>query len=133
LPGTASGQGPPLTAAIDDSFPPHAMPKLGGGIEGFNIDLLAAIGAQLGRKIELVPAEFSAIVPGLLAKRFDLSGAPVTATAERAKTLLFTEGYLDTDYQFVTRKGSKPVKQLADLQSLTLAVNKASTYETWAR
>lgn len=26
------------TVALDATFAPHAMPKLGGGIEGFNVD-----------------------------------------------------------------------------------------------
>ena len=29
----------PLRTAVDGTFAPHAMPKLGGGYEGFNIDL----------------------------------------------------------------------------------------------
>ena len=32
-------EGPPLKTAVDGTFAPHAMPKLGGGYEGFNIDL----------------------------------------------------------------------------------------------
>ena len=28
-----------LKTAVDGTFAPHAMPKLGGGYEGFNIDL----------------------------------------------------------------------------------------------
>ena len=33
----------PLKTAVDGTFAPHAMPKLGGGTEGFNIDLAAEI------------------------------------------------------------------------------------------
>ena len=32
------------TVALDGTFAPHAMPKLGGGIEGFNVDLANIIG-----------------------------------------------------------------------------------------
>jgi polar amino acid transport system substrate-binding protein len=31
---------PPLRTGVDGTFAPHAMPKLGGGTEGFQIDLL---------------------------------------------------------------------------------------------
>lgn len=31
---------PPLKSAIDATFAPHAMPKIGGGLEGFNIDVV---------------------------------------------------------------------------------------------
>jgi hypothetical protein len=40
--GRASAQGgAPLASARDGTLAPHTMPKLGGGIEGFNIDLAA--------------------------------------------------------------------------------------------
>ena len=29
----------PIRTGVDGTFAPHAMPKLGGGIEGFQIDL----------------------------------------------------------------------------------------------
>ena len=32
--------------AVDGTFAPHAMPKLGGGYEGFNIDLATEIGKR---------------------------------------------------------------------------------------
>ena len=51
----------------------------------------------------------------------------------RAKALLFTEGYLDTDYTFLGAKAAPGVVKLEDLKGKTLAVNKGSNYEAWAR
>ena len=34
----AQSKKPPLRTGVDGTFAPHAMPKLGGGIEGFNVD-----------------------------------------------------------------------------------------------
>src|SRR3954470_13351659 len=89
-----------LVVGLDGTFAPHAMPKLGGGIEGFNVDLAEAIAQRLKRPVEIVAQEFSGLIPGLNSKKFDFIAAPVTVTEERSKSLLFTEGYLDTDYQF---------------------------------
>jgi len=83
----------PLTVGLDGTFAPHAMPKPGGGVEGFNVDMANEIGRRLGRPITIVAQEFSGLVPGMNAKRFDFLVAPVTVTAERSKTMLFTEGY----------------------------------------
>jgi len=96
----------PLTAGLDATFAPHAMPKLGGGVEGFNVDMANEIGRRLHRPVNVVAQEFSGLVPGLQSKRFDFLAAPVSVTAERAKSMLFTEGYLNTDYQFVLKKDS---------------------------
>ena len=122
----------PLKTAVDATFAPHAMVKLGGGAQGFNIDLGEELAKRLGRKIEIEATEFSGLVPGLNSKRYDFLLAPVTVTPERAKAMLFTEGYLDTDYTFLGRKGT-PLAKLEDLKGKTLAVNKGSNYEGWAR
>jgi polar amino acid transport system substrate-binding protein len=129
---SAAAQGP-LTVGLDGTFAPHAMPKLGGGVEGFNVDMANEIGRRLGRPITIVAQEFSGLVPGMNAKRFDFLVAPMTVTAERAKTMLFTEGYLNTDYQFVIKKDSPEIAKLEDLKGKTIAVNRGSVYDTWAR
>src|SRR5207344_685257 len=85
----------PIKTGVDATFAPHAMPKLGGGVEGFNIDLGMEIARRLGRPIEIDGTEFSALIPGMNAKKYDFVLAPTTATPERAKTMLFSEGYME--------------------------------------
>ncbi len=134
LSGLAAAQaGAPLRTGVDATFAPHAMVKLDGGLQGFNIDLGNELARRLGRPLTIEGTEFSGLVPGLNARKYDFVLAPVTATPERAKAMLFTEGYLDTDYTFVTKKGSPPVASLDDLKGRTISVNKGSAYENWAR
>lgn len=59
---------------------PHAMPKLGGGVEGFNIDMINAIGEKMGRKIEIFAGEFSGLIPGMNAGKISFVGAPTTCS-----------------------------------------------------
>jgi ABC-type amino acid transport substrate-binding protein len=125
--------GAPLRTAVDATFAPHAMTKLDGGLQGFNVDLGEELARRLQRKITIEGTEFSALVPGLNARKYDFILAPVTVTPERAKAMLFTEGYLDTDYTFVIKKGAPVIKALEELKGKTIAVNKGSAYENWAR
>lgn len=119
--------------ALDGTFAPHAMPKLGGGIEGFNVDLANEIGDRLGVEMNITPAQFSGLLPALQAGTYDFIVAPTTITEERAANLLFTEGYLDTDYQFVVKKGAEEITDLKQLEGKTVAVNKGSAYDSWVR
>ena len=91
-----NAQEKPLVAGVDGTFAPHAMPKLGGGVEGFNIDLINEIGKRMKRKIDIFAGEFSGLIPALNSGKIDFVGAPTTVTPERAQNLLFSEGYLNT-------------------------------------
>jgi polar amino acid transport system substrate-binding protein len=123
----------PLKTAVDGTFAPHAMPKLEGGIQGFNVDLANEIGKRLKRPVEITATQFSGILPALQAGTLDFVAAPVTVTKERAENYLFTEGYLNTDYQFLTKKGEPAITDLKQLKGKVISVNKGSAYDSWAR
>src|ERR671934_234083 len=50
-----------------------------------------------------------------------------------AKAMLFSEGYMETDFRFLQKKGDTPITSLEELKSKTISLNKGSAYETWAR
>ena len=55
-------------------------------------------------------AQFSGLLPALQAGTYRFLAAPTTVTKERAENMLFTEGYLNTDFQFLIKKGSPKIK-----------------------
>jgi polar amino acid transport system substrate-binding protein len=85
----------------------------------------------MGRKVEIFAAEFSGLIPAMQAGKIDFVGAPTTVTPERAKALLFTEGYLNTYYQFVVAAGKPEIKSLGELKGKVVASNKGSAYDKW--
>src|SRR5262245_6976398 len=52
-PALAQEKLPPLRTGVDGTFAPHAMPKLGGGIEGFQIDLFTEVARRMKREITI--------------------------------------------------------------------------------
>ncbi|MGH8668992.1 MAG: transporter substrate-binding domain-containing protein [Burkholderiales bacterium] len=129
--GAAWAQDKPLVAGVDGTFAPHAMPKLGGGVEGFNVDLIEAIGKKMGRKIEIFSGQFSGLIPAMNSGQLSFVGAPTTVTPERAAQLLFTEGYLNTYYSFVVPAKAADLKSLEQLKGKTVSVNRGSAYDKW--
>src|SRR5262249_60150456 len=87
----------------------------------------------LPRGIERDATQFSGLLPGLQAGTYDFIAAPTTVTKERAENMLFTEGHLNTDFQFVVKKDTPDIKALEDLKGKTIAVNKGAVYDSWAR
>ena len=112
----------PLKTVVDGTFAPHAMPKLGGGYEGFNIDLANEIAKRLKRPSVIDATQFSGIVPALQAGTYDYVAAPTTVTKERADNMLFTEGYLNTDFQFLIKKGAPKVESFGTQTDAVQAV-----------
>ena len=133
--GTALAQStlPPLRTGVDGTFAPHAMPKLGGGVEGFQIDLFTEVAKRMKREITIDSVSFSTLIPGMLSGRYDFIAAPTTVTKERAESMLFTAGYLWTAYQFGIKKGSAPIKDWADLKGKVVSVNKGTPYENLSK
>src|SRR6185503_5155070 len=132
-PALAQDKLPPLRTGVDGTFAPHAMPKLGGGVEGFQIDLFTEVARRLKREITFDAVSFSTLIPGLQAGRYDFIAAPTTVTKERAESMIFTAGYLWTAYQFGIKKGSKPIKDWSDLKGKVVSVNKGTPYETLSK
>lgn len=122
---------PSYRTALDGTFAPHAMPSLSGGVEGFNVDLATLIGERLGAEMQLDAAQFSGLIPALQAGTYDFLMAPVTVNEERAENLLFTEGFMDTNFAFVVPAGSEPRTELEQFSGLTIAVNRGSAYHTY--
>ncbi|WP_138467730.1 transporter substrate-binding domain-containing protein [Poseidonocella sp. HB161398] len=129
LPLAAQADG--YKVALDGTFAPHAMPSLSGGVEGFNVDLAAAIGEALGVEMEVVAAQFSGLIPALQAGTYDFLVAPTTVTEERAANLLFSEGFMDTNFAFTVPAGSPAMDGLDAFKDKTIAVNKGSVYESF--
>jgi polar amino acid transport system substrate-binding protein len=132
-PALAQSNLPPLRTGVDGTFAPHAMPKLGGGVEGFQIDLFTEVARRMKREITIDSVSFSTLIPGMLSGRYDFIAAPTTVTKERAESMLFTAGYLWTAYQFGIKKGSAPIKDWSDLKGKVVAVNKGTPYETLSK
>lgn len=122
-----------IKTALDGTFAPHAMPTLDGGVQGFNVDLVDEIGKLLDKKVDLTATQFSGLVPALQAGTYDFLAAPVTVTKERAQNLLFTEGFMATNYSFVVPAGTPAMTSLDDFKGKTIAVNKGSVYDSYLR
>ena len=68
---------PPLRTGVDGTFAPHAMPKLGGGIEGFQVDLFTEVARRMKREITIDAVSFSTLIPGMLSGRYDFIAAGI--------------------------------------------------------
>ena len=97
--------------------PPWQSPNPSSGeYEGFNVDLAKRAADLMGVKLEVVPATWSTLIPGLSAKQYDVVFANLFATPKRALVVNFTEPYSTYGFHIVVNTGSS-VQSLGDLNS----------------
>jgi polar amino acid transport system substrate-binding protein len=79
-----------LRVGSQQTFPPIEFREPGKSeVTGASRDLLAEVAQRLGLKLEFVQAEYSALIPGLEADRFDLASGGISDTEEREQKVDF--------------------------------------------
>lgn len=121
LAATASAQTPgALRVATDPTFPP--MEFVQNEVRtGFDIDIMNALAKAMGKSVEWTDIDFKGLIPGLIAKRFDVAMSAIYITPERAKVVDFTEPYFAGGL-VVLLKSDSPVKTVADLNGKKVSV-----------
>jgi polar amino acid transport system substrate-binding protein len=99
---------------------------------GFEIALARSLADKLGVKLRIVEVPFAQVfTPG--SKPFDVSIAHVTITAERAKAVDFSAPYLVVNKGVLLAPGVSPPATLADLRSLRVCAQAATTSIAYVR
>lgn len=82
-----------LKVGMAESPPWQSPNPKTGEYEGFNVDMAKRAAEIMGVKLEIIPATWSTLIPGLEAKQYDVVFANLFATPQRALVVNFTEPY----------------------------------------
>lgn len=97
-----------LVNGIDGGgFPPYAFVDKEGQTVGFDVEAVEWIGKKMGFKVKHQPVEWSAIIPALEAKKIDMIASGMSATAERAQRVNFSDPYYQVTQVLVVKGDSK--------------------------
>jgi polar amino acid transport system substrate-binding protein len=108
-----------IRAATDATFPPMEFVK-DGERTGFDVDLVNALADAMGKKVKWIDTDFKGLIPGVIARRFDIAVSAIYITEERAKVVDFTKPYYAGGLVAVTNDDS--VQKLSDLDGKTVSV-----------
>lgn len=123
----------PLTVGMELAYPPFEMTDTAGKPSGVSVDLANELGKALGRPVVIRNISFDGLIPALKTGKIDLIISSMTATAERAGSIDFSDSYLRTGLCLLVNKDSA-VKSVADLDKAgkTVAVKKGTTGHIYA-
>ncbi len=92
--------------ASDIPWDPFEMVTANGQYFGFDLDVMRAIAILEGYQIEIKNIAFDSIIPAVKAGKADIGASGFTITAERAKTVDFSQPYYLSNQAVVIRKDS---------------------------
>lgn len=124
-----------LKIAMEGTYPPFNFkdPKT-GELNGYDVDVARLLAARLGLKAEFVTAEWSGILAGLAANKYDVIVNQVGITAKRQESFDFSEPYTYSSPQLVQRKNDATgYASLAALKGRKLGVGQGSNFEQQAK
>ena len=101
-------------------------PKDPRHIVGFEVDLAAALGRELGREPVFVQNQWDGLIPGLLRGNYDLAMNGLEITPDRRQVIRFTVPYYATSEQLSVRTGESSIHVLGDLKGRTVGTLKFS-------
>lgn len=107
-----------LRVGVEPGFLPFEMQTKTGKWLGFDVDMMNAFAKSIGVKAKFVSTQWDGIIPGLLAKKYDVIVSGMTITKERAKTVSFSDPYYAAGLKVMVNKSSAAkIKAPKDLSS----------------
>ncbi|MFI6314649.1 ABC transporter substrate-binding protein/permease [Nocardia fusca] len=103
-----------LSVGTLSDAPPSICVNSAGAFTGFDNELLRAVAAKIGLRVEFSGTEFAGLLAQVAGKRFDVGSSNITTTDARREMVGFTNGY-DFGYFSLVVKDGSPVQGFADL------------------
>ena len=123
-----------LVVGTAPGFPPYEFldtsVKDKKSITGIDIKIAEAVAKKLGVKLEVQDMTFQSLLASITTGKIDIAISAITPTAEREKTVDFSDSYLVGKHTLLVRKeDAGKYKTLADFNGKKIAVQKSSLQE----
>src|SRR3989440_1713511 len=126
VPAKYRAKGTLIVASEAQYAPNEFIAADGHTVIGMDPDLVRALAAVMGLKVQVVNSTFEAIIPGLAAGRYDIGASSFTDNKEREKTVDFVT-YLSVGQAFLTKANGGPkINALSELCGHTVSVEKGT-------
>lgn len=117
-----------LTVGVEIGYPPFEdFAEDGTTPVGYDIDIITEVASRLSLEVNFINTAWDGIFAGI-DKNYDCVCSAVTINAERKKTMLFSDPYINNYQAVVVPTGSDlDIKGFTDLNGMTVAVQKETT------
>ena len=114
------------TVGTEPGFPPFESMN-GSEFEGFDIDLMNAIGEKAGKTIEFSSLPFDSLIAALQGGSINAAISGMTITPERQEAVDFSDPYFEAGLAIAVAASNTDVKTVDDLKGKKIAVQLGTT------
>lgn len=114
-----------LKVGTETAFAPFDFIRDGKHV-GFNVDLFAEMGKDMGLKIEWTELPWEGVLPGLETGKFDIVAGPATITKARIERYRFSTPIAEATVALLKKTGDDSVKVPADIAGKAVGAGKAT-------
>lgn len=111
---------------MNEAYPPFFAKDASGKWQGWEIDLMDAVCAEMKEKCSIVELSWDGLIPALQTKKFDVIWSSMSNTEERQKIIDFTDKYYNTPSKLIGAKGEKPGATAEDVKGKTIGIQVAT-------
>jgi polar amino acid transport system substrate-binding protein len=129
--GMASAQTVRVGIAAEP-YPPFTNPDASGNWSGWEIDMIMAICEEAKFDCVITPTAWDGIIPALMSKKIDLIMNSMSITAERMKSIDFSDKYYNTPTVVIGTKRAKFDATPEGLKGKYLGVQTATIHKVYA-
>lgn len=117
-----------LRAAGEATFAPFEFQdEKTNELAGFDVDLIKAIGKQMGYEVQYQNQSFDGLIPALDSGNIDIAISGMTITSERAQKVNFSKPYYKSGLTILVKKDDDSIKGFKDLAGKNIAVQIGTT------
>ena len=95
-----------IKIGTEGAYPPWNSKDASGALIGFEVDLAKELCAIMKHECTIVEQDWDGMIPALVMRKFAAIMAGMSITAERMKTINFSQGYADEVASLAVMKGS---------------------------
>lgn len=121
-----------VRVATDATYPPFEMLDKDKNIVGYDIDLINEVCKLVNCKTDIKSTAWDGIFPALQKGDYDAVVSGVTITAERDKTMDFSDPYIEVGQVILVRADESRINGVNDLADKTVAEQRGTTNDEFA-
>ena len=123
-----------ITVGTEGTYRPFTFHEGGSGdLTGYDVEVMEAVGEELGVEVAFEETQWDAIFAGLDAGRFDVIANQVSITPEREADYLFSKPYTVSPGVVVVKDGDTSIESFDDLEGKTTAQSLTSNWYELAK